>query len=335
MLTLADLARLRTTVATQVQPVARAALSALRDVALGEQVPAQVAEALPGKLYRVMIENQSFTLRLPIDARPGEIVQLTVSAREPSLKFELAPPPSTPGADARLSDTARVIASLLVDTEAAPPAAARVTVPLLAGPPANTGDVAAELKRALAHSGIFYESHQAQWVAGERPLAHLLQEPQALLPPLRGGDVAQSAATAQAASDAAQASPRAAEGPVHREASAIVRQQLDTLATQHVTWHGQIWPGQALLWEIAEQERPGHAEAQPREWSTRLQLALPQLGEVTATLSFTGRGVAVRLATRDAAAGSTLAASGGTLQRSLSDAGLDPVTVAVNGDAKI
>src|SRR5688572_19714540 len=113
MLTLADLARLRTTVANQVQPVARAALSALRDVALGEQVPAQVAEALPGKLYRVMIENQSFTLRLPIDAKPGEIVQLTVSAREPSLKFELAPPaPSTPGADARLSDTARVIASL-------------------------------------------------------------------------------------------------------------------------------------------------------------------------------------------------------------------------------
>ncbi|RQS68999.1 flagellar hook-length control protein FliK [Burkholderia sp. Bp8963] len=38
------------------------------------------------------------------------------------------------------------------------------------------------LAQAVGESGLFYESHLAQWLAGQRPLAALLREPQARLP---------------------------------------------------------------------------------------------------------------------------------------------------------
>ncbi|AXK66855.1 flagellar hook-length control protein FliK [Burkholderia sp. IDO3] len=50
----------------------------------------------------------------------------------------------------------------------------------------------AALAQAVSESGLFYESHLAQWLAGQRPLAALLREPQARL-----------AALGQAAADGA------------------------------------------------------------------------------------------------------------------------------------
>ncbi len=336
MLSLADLVRLRTNGADQVQPIARAELNVSRDAALGTQFQAEVAAVLPGGLFRVLIQNQPFTLRLPLDAKPGDILPLVVSAREPHLKFALAAQDEPPASPARLSETARLITTLLAETKSLPAvAAAQAAAPLLPGPPADTGHVAAALQRTLAQSGIFYESHQAQWVAGERPLSHLLKEPQASLVPLRGADAGQPAGTVVAgmitASEASPA-PRVADGAVHRDASAIVRQQLDTLATQHVVWNGLIWPEQSMHWEIAEQRRAPQAPAEEREWRTRLQLTLPRLGEVSATLSFARDGVSVTLhAGRDEAA-ATMAGNGAALRQALLDAGIAPVSVQMDGD---
>jgi hypothetical protein len=52
----------------------------------------------------------------------------------------------------------------------------------------------AALAQAVSESGLFYESHLAQWLAGQRPLAALMREPQARL----------AAASAPADPDAAQ-----------------------------------------------------------------------------------------------------------------------------------
>ncbi|VWD18539.1 flagellar hook-length control protein FliK [Burkholderia lata] len=52
----------------------------------------------------------------------------------------------------------------------------------------------AALTQAVSESGLFYESHLAQWLAGQRPLAALMREPQARL----------AAALAPADPDAAQ-----------------------------------------------------------------------------------------------------------------------------------
>ncbi|MGU7769777.1 flagellar hook-length control protein FliK [Burkholderia sp. MR1-5-21] len=46
---------------------------------------------------------------------------------------------------------------------------------------ASVATLRASLAQAVGESGLFYESHLAQWLAGQRPLAALLREPQARL----------------------------------------------------------------------------------------------------------------------------------------------------------
>ena len=85
--------------------------------------------------------------------------------------------------------------------------------------------------------------------------------------------------------------------PVHPEAVALVRQQLETYETRHFCWQGEVWPSQRLDWEAIE-EKP--KESSPRDpasgngWQTRLQLSLPNLGEVTASLRLDSSRVEVK-----------------------------------------
>ncbi|HDR9394372.1 TPA: flagellar hook-length control protein FliK, partial [Burkholderia multivorans] len=64
-----------------------------------------------------------------------------------------------------------------------------------AAPPSLAGALRAALAQAVGESGLFYESHLAQWFAGQRPLATLLREPQARIAS------AQTSADPDAASD--------------------------------------------------------------------------------------------------------------------------------------
>ncbi|CAB3764059.1 flagellar hook-length control protein FliK [Burkholderia paludis] len=66
----------------------------------------------------------------------------------------------------------------------APPAAtstqaSAATAASPAAPPVAA--LSAALAQAVSESGLFYESHLAQWLAGQRPLAALMREPQARL----------------------------------------------------------------------------------------------------------------------------------------------------------
>ena len=96
-----------------------------------------------------------------------------------------------------LSAAARAVSAIL---EGQAGTAARVigSGPLLPALQLPTSPViAAVLARTVSHSGLFYESHLAQFAAGMRPLAELAQEPQAglagsfktapVLPGLLGG----------------------------------------------------------------------------------------------------------------------------------------------------
>ena len=73
---------------------------------------------------------------------------------------------------------------------------------------------------------------------------------------------------------------------IPRDLAPLVQQQLDGLANQNFAWQGQIWPGQAMWWEIGENpedsKRVGE-EANAR-WHTRLKLTLPQLGDIDARI---------------------------------------------------
>lgn len=91
-------------------------------------------------------------------------------------------PGTTPLGSTRetLSFAARTILTLLAQGSAAP---LRSAGPLLAVPPTRLPEGTAHVGQALMHlvqdSGLFYESHLAQWIAGARGLASLAREPQA------------------------------------------------------------------------------------------------------------------------------------------------------------
>ena len=331
---LADRVRIRTYAESPLPPLRAADAVGPRGFFVGDEIQARIESALPDGVFKVLIENQPYRLRLPCDARAGDAVQLIVTAREPLLKFALAEQPSAPAQAARLSDTARFITALLAESEKLPvsalmPAVTTSSAPLLHGPPANSAALAAALRDALAESGMFYESHQAQWVNGERPLATLLNEPQARLPLLS----APASATMPARVADINGVAGSPELPVHRDALPIVRQQLDTLESRHVAWQGLIWPDQPVEWQISEP--PPRATPHPDEppWQTRLKLTFPGLREIDAALLIGKRGVTITLRAALAGTAELLATNRASLQQALQAAGVDPLGITINADA--
>ena len=179
--------------------------------------------------------------------------------------------------------------------------------PVVTDAPRDAAALAKGLHTALTRSGLFYESHQAQWVAGERALVELLQEPQAPLKP-------------------------SAE-PVHPQAVALVRQQLDVLDTRQLVWQGQVWPDQFLEWRIEEdqRERASAADAPPA-WKTSLRLHLPRLGAVHAALAI--HGDELRIAFHDLTADTRSEVRSGqeALRQAFEKAGLTLVELKVGRD---
>jgi hypothetical protein len=159
--------------------------------------------------------------------------------------------------------------------------------------------LARSLAHALGRSGLFYESHQAQWIAGTRPLTELLLEPQARLsqsstPTPRMDTPPNSVA-------AAHNGASGTHEPVHPDALVLVRQQLEIFETRHVSWQGVAWPGQTVEWEVAE-EKPETADEfdqRPVAWKTRLNMTLPNLGRISADLRLDEQGVEVEVSAAD------------------------------------
>ena len=334
---LSDIVRLRTFADSQVTPVSRVNLETLADLAPGDYVRGLVEAARPDGTFRVAIRNQTFLLRLPFQARPGDALQLSVVAREPQIKFALVPEPDIPDLPASLSETARFITALLDESEKMPlTSVVRGGAPLLTVLPADNREIAAVLRDALAHSGMFYEAHQAQWIAGERTIAALMREPQARLAPLRHRSLPALADHGDNADTLAdivpEDLPQLPHLPVHRDALAMIKQQLDTLESRTLAWHGMIWPGQPLDWEVSETPPEAPRSAGAPAWRTRLRLELPRLGKLEAILTVAGRGVTVAVHAADAGTQTALAVARATLQQSLRDAGITPLSVTVGRD---
>ncbi|WP_254222819.1 flagellar hook-length control protein FliK, partial [Burkholderia multivorans] len=108
--------------------------------------------------------------------------------------------------------------------------------------------------------------------------------------------------------DAAAPSDAAPPTPVHPAAVPIVRQQLDTLATDQFRWTGEAWPGVRVDWTIEPDESGGHAPRSGDDagdgiaWRTRLTLTLPTLGTVDAELVLNGAQLVARLRANQAGA---------------------------------
>ena len=177
-----------------------------------QKLPAHVLASLPNGRFQVSVDDQVIDMNLPKNTQPGDNIELIFVTNQPRLTFILsretqsssrtnatsatpaakytdqpALPSVTEGgrAPVTLSDTARFLGTLLQkvteknnDPQTSP---LQKTEPLVQAPPADSKEFAQILRGALSQSGLFYESHQAQWISGKRPLIELLHEPQGKL----------------------------------------------------------------------------------------------------------------------------------------------------------
>ena len=158
-------------------------------LAPGERVQAHVLASLPNGRFQVLIKNQVLDMNLPANTQPGEQLDLSVVKNQPRLTFaftrdlQQALPVLAP--EVKLSDAAKYLGALLQRVEDAPDGTLKPALiqspPLIAGA-VNAPDgatLAQNLQQRLSQSGVFFESHQAEWVVGQRSLGQLLKEPQA------------------------------------------------------------------------------------------------------------------------------------------------------------
>lgn len=346
--------------------------SDLPELQPGQLFRARIQDVLPENTYRAVVAGRLMTLALPEGAKAGDTLELVMVSR--SQRSILAQRSDgggagavAPFANASLSRTGQLIATLLAaDGEAPPPASFARGAPVLARVPANAAEILRELpaslSRAVAESGMFYEAHQVQWALGQRPLASLLLEPQGQLVPAGvfspAGEVSgkesapvtrRDAGNPASASDSRQGQPALPVGltdadaapasetrplVVPEELRTLVQQQLEAGASNRLVWMGEIWPDQAMEWEI---HRDGHGSTpgEPREqWQTRLRLDLPQLGVVDVRLQFGAGAVNVMIATDSGSSGRQLQEALPALQASFAAAGLSLAGAQVNRESE-
>ena len=164
------------------------------------------------------------------------------------------------------------------------------------------------LSHAVGHSGLFYESHLARFVAGQYPRAQLQAEPQARWETLSGKRSPEQTSTpntkAHTDTQTSNTSSQHATGSHHNtaqpgpvispEAALTIRQQLDALAMQTLQWHGEAWPQADMQWTITRNEEETASEA-PAQWASTLTLTLPKLGTIHAHLILAGDAISIRL----------------------------------------
>lgn len=348
----------------------------LPELQKGQRFTAQIQETLPDNTYRALVAGKQLTLQLPEGAKAGDLLELVVIDRSAKLIVArqveggaASAEAAAPYPFAKLSAAGRMIGQLLpAEGEATQPAQLNRGQPLLSQPPGSPAAavlLAPTLAKAVTQSGLFYEAHQAQWVAGKLPLEQLLQEPQgqrsapgafqhaaaevaaraitAAERPVTANTVLQALQSGNekvGAGNTAQITPQQAPATqatalaqqVPDDLRPLVQQQLEAAATQRLLWHGEVWPQQSMDWEIereTEREADGGGDEDTR-WRTSLSLTTPRLGQVEASLQLTVKGVSITLATSDATSLADLRGAAPQLAEALAAAGVPLQTLRIN-----
>ena len=257
---------------------------------------------------------------------------------------------ATPGATA--SSPANAANSAASTTTAAGTAAGSLPVN-----PGMAGQLAMALSHALQGSGLFYEAHLREFAFGRRTLAQMNAEPQAQVGQDTGRAAgAESGARANAEYASSSAANTAQSSQVTQNAQAgaqagsqvsaqlagallgldpsthaLVRQQLETLATQSFAWQGEPWPGSEMEWEVQRREPREGDGTETESWATRLKLQLPGLGEVQARISLAGNQLVLHLASPEGA--ELMADHSETLRNRLLAQGLQLSQLSISRDA--
>jgi len=244
---------------------------------------------------------------------------VTLAANQPAAAVALAAAPvtaviivpeATASASLELSGAAQLVSRLLQQPRSAEQLAAIYPVePLLREPPADAGELREALSASIARSGLFYESHLAEWTLQRFPQPELEREPQAAwpTPPATAATPSrtQTQATAAGMADALSLRTCSPITPLPDSSVPLVRQQLETLETRQIAWQGLLWPGQRAAITIAEDESAVATAVAP-VWRTRLKLELQNLGRIEADLVLQGSALRLQLQPETAAGAARL-----------------------------
>jgi hypothetical protein len=294
---------------------------------VGSQVPLTLVALNPRPTFQVATSQGGAAFAeagppLPEGANPQSVPLAWVEGKEAAALTRAAallagaqslPPASASGADsgagASLSKAGKTLGDVIAAAQKAdtPATAAVGRTPLLTGPSGDASKIAAALQDGMAKSGLFYESHVAEWAQGGRTQAALAAEPQA-----RGMAPLSDPATAQ-----------------------LINLQLNAHEQARVAWQGQLWPGQELRWEIQRDApqrdahgRDGDGEDGQGAWQSNLTLRFGRLGEVAAKIVLSGGQLHIRLEAPEAARAS-LQAGSARLTEALEAAGTPLTTLAI------
>lgn len=306
-------------------------------------VQAQVA---PG-VFKVQVAEQVLQMQLPSNIRSGEKIMLQVVSLVPRLTFTMAASSNPLATPDQLSSTARLLSSLAQLPVEKNYVRSAQSAPLWTGTTQfpDTTELAGKLHETLSKSGLFYESHQAQWLQGSRTTSQLLNEPQnqpASLagktsgnntqvsnvsppaPQIRDANspaIAATSTTSQTVGVSGQHEQRAMPSiPEHLQP--LVQQQLNALEMRQVQWQGQVWPNQEMSWQIHEEPSRNARGEEVRQWATQIQLDLPNLGSVSARLSFGNTGLSLTLDAADSGTREKLGSASSKLINALSERGI-------------
>jgi flagellar hook-length control protein FliK len=289
----------------------------------GQRIQATIQEQVSPGLFKVQVDGQLLQLRLPAQLQVGSKLDLKIESNSPRLTFSFYASSNPISTQEQISATSRFVANMaeLPLTRTLIESAPGKAVWQAGGTNLDTKQLAGALREALANSGLFYESHQAQWVRGERSTAQLLIEPQNQI---QDKNIQTTDTTAYKPSD----STTTASG-LSIELRSMVQQQLHTLETHQLTWSGEIWPNQHMQWEIQGQPEQHAQRPDERQWSTEMELALNRLGDVHARLVYTQGAIKLTLHAADAKATELLNRRLPALRNTLQEAGINLTSAVI------
>lgn len=344
----------------------------LSGLVAGSKVMAVIQSMLPNGTYRAMINQRSITLALPFSAKSGDALELLVTESDGKLALAVVARQEGEGGKtaasttATLSRTGQLISTLFSSAREAKggtqPVPLNGNQPIAGTPPGNAQDLLPLLKQAITQSGLFYESHQAGWVEGRFPKGALLQEPQgklshpsafvatdnapdaesAQIAPLKPFASSAEAAVTRpaietpattASNETGKTAPAQIQGTlIAQQTQGLVQQQLQALATQVFSWHGQVWPGQEMQWEIDEEAaRNGNeGDDSAARWNSRLRLTLPNLGEIDALIRLQGDQVTLSVSAGNAGTREQMRTESLSLRSQLGEAGLTLASMGID-----
>jgi hypothetical protein len=288
---------------------------------VGQHVQATVQAKVAADVFQVKVANQTIQMQMPAFVRSGDQVTLQVVALQPRLSLSFAASSNPLSTSEQLGSTARLLSSLSqqpIRQDYVPPTRRE---PLWIGERAapDTSQLAGRLQQSLNHSGLFYESHQAQWIAGTRSTPQLMQEPQNLL--RMQAQPSTSLPTPASLPTGGESNTRMPSIPEHLQP--LVQQQMQALENKQVVWMGPAWQEQDMRWEVREEDaRSGNDGDIQKQWTTELHLDLPKLGGVTARLSMNGNAVSLKFEVANDQTARTMEASSEQLVASLNAHGV-------------